>query len=64
MRSETFHEAVLLYRLCKEFGWTPQTINRQSALDIEYLVTVLNELDLLENIVAGQDPDSTTILIE
>jgi hypothetical protein len=39
------HPALTVYRLCKEFGWTINQLNKQSAKTIEEFLVILNELD-------------------
>jgi hypothetical protein len=48
--------------LCQEFGWTPQQVQAQRAVDIEKFVLILNELERIATLVSD-DEDSTTILI-
>jgi hypothetical protein len=45
MRRAKPHPSLTGFRLCKEFGWTPQQLNRQSAKTIEEFVIILNEVD-------------------
>ena len=51
-----------MFRLCQEFGWTPQQVRAQRAEDIEKFILILNELDHLSALVSP-DEDATTILI-
>jgi len=39
------HPSLTEFRLCKEFGWTPSTLARQSAKKIEEFIIILNEID-------------------
>lgn len=39
------HPSLIEFRLCKEFGWTPTELCRQSAKDVDVFTVILNELD-------------------
>ena len=39
------HPSLTEFRLCKEFGWTPAELRRQSSKDVEAFIVILNELD-------------------
>jgi len=39
------HPALMEFRLCKEFGWTPKELARQPSRTVEQFVVVLNEMD-------------------
>jgi len=39
------HRALTEFRLCKEFGWTPCELGRQSAKAVEEFVLILSEVD-------------------
>ena len=39
------HPSLTEFRLCKEFGWTPKELRRQSAKDVDLFIVILNELD-------------------
>jgi hypothetical protein len=45
MRRSTPHQSVTEYRLCKEFGWTPDQLSRVSAKKIEEFLVIINEID-------------------
>jgi len=45
MRRGRAHPSLTRFRLCKEFSWTPEQLNRQSAKTIEEFVVILNEMD-------------------
>ncbi len=45
MRRETSHPSLTRFRLCKEFGWTPEQLDSQPAKTIEEFVVVINEMD-------------------
>jgi hypothetical protein len=45
MRRGTPHEALTEFRLCKEFGWTPQQLDRQSAKRLQKFLVILGEVD-------------------
>jgi hypothetical protein len=45
MRRGNPHPALMEFRLCKEFGWTPKELARQPAKTVETFVVVLNEMD-------------------
>jgi len=45
MRRAKAHPSLTTFRLCKEFGWTPEQLNRQPAKTIEEFVVILNETD-------------------
>ena len=45
MRRGTPHEALTDFRLCKEFGWTPTELAKQSARVIHQYIVVMNEID-------------------
>jgi hypothetical protein len=47
MRRGRAHPSLTSFRLCKEFGWTLEQLNRQSAKSIEEFVVILNEMDRL-----------------
>jgi len=39
------HPALMEFRLCKEFGWTPMSLARQPAKTVESFVVIMNEMD-------------------
>jgi hypothetical protein len=39
------HPALMEFRLCKEFGWTPKELARQPAKTVEAFVVIMNEVD-------------------
>ncbi len=45
MRRRTPHRALTEFRVCKEFGWTPRELGRQSAKTVEEFVLILSEVD-------------------
>jgi hypothetical protein len=45
MRRGKPHPALMEFRLCKEFGWTPKALARQPAKTIEAFVVIMNEMD-------------------
>jgi hypothetical protein len=45
MRRGKSHPALMEFRLCKEFGWTPKELARQPSKTIETFIVVLNEMD-------------------
>jgi hypothetical protein len=45
MRRGKPHPALMEFRLCKEFGWTPKELARQPAKTIEAFVVIMNEID-------------------
>jgi len=45
MRRGKPHPALMEFRLCKEFGWTPKELARQPAKTIEAFVIIMNEID-------------------
>lgn len=45
MRRETPHSSLTKFRLCKEFGWTLEELERQPAKTIEEFLVILNEVD-------------------
>ena len=45
MRRSTPHQSVTEYRLCKEFGWTPDQLWRVSAKKVEEFLIIMNEID-------------------
>ena len=45
MKRETPHPAVTRFRLCKEFGWTLDELERQPAKAIEEFLVVIDEID-------------------
>jgi len=45
MRRGRVHPSLTGFRLCKEFGWTPEQLNRQPAKTVEEFVVILNEMD-------------------
>ncbi|NUM37410.1 MAG: hypothetical protein HUU50_22950 [Candidatus Brocadiae bacterium] len=53
-----------MYRLCKEFGWTPDTIKKQDATDIECLILVLQEIEQVGKILSKTSENETVILLE
>ncbi len=57
------HPDLTLFRLCREFGWTPQQVREQPAGDIERFILILGELERL-SALPPDDDDTTTILIE
>ena len=53
---------LITFRLCREFGWTPQQVRAQRAVDIDEFVLILDEMDRVSTLVAPE-ADTTTILI-
>jgi hypothetical protein len=45
MRRRTPHPALTEFRLCKEFGWTLEQLNRAPAKKIEEFLVILGEID-------------------
>jgi hypothetical protein len=45
MRRNTPHQSITEYRLCKEFGWTPDQLRRVSAKKVEEFLIIINEID-------------------
>jgi len=45
MRRGKPHPALMEFRLCKEFGWTPTALARQPSKTVEEFVVILNEMD-------------------
>lgn len=45
MRRETPHPSLTRFRLCKEFGWTLEELERQPAKTVEEFLVILNEMD-------------------
>jgi hypothetical protein len=45
MRRSAPHESVTEYRLCKEFGWTPNQLASVSAKKVEEFLIIINEID-------------------
>ena len=45
MKRETPHSSLTKFRLCKEFGWTLEELERQPAKTIEEFLVILNEMD-------------------
>lgn len=45
MRKRIPHQALTEFRLCKEFGWTPRELGRQSAKAVEEFILILREVD-------------------
>ena len=45
MRRQRPHPALTEFRLCKEFGWTPNELRRQPAKTVEEFVLILSEVD-------------------
>lgn len=45
MRREKPHPSLTEFRLCKEFGWTPEELARQPAKTVEEFIVILNEVD-------------------
>jgi hypothetical protein len=45
MRRSKPHPAVTEFRLCKEFGWTIQQLERQPAKKIQEFLVILGEMD-------------------
>ena len=45
MRREKPNPSLTRFRLCKEFGWTPNQLDKQPAKTIEEFVIILNEID-------------------
>ena len=45
MKRGKSHPSLTEFRLCKEFGWTPAELRRQSAKDVDSFIVILNELD-------------------
>jgi hypothetical protein len=62
LREQRVHPDLTTFRLCQEFGWTPQQVQAQPAQDVEKFILILNELETLSALVPA-DEDSTTILI-
>ena len=45
MRRGKPHPSLTRFRLCKEFGWTPNQLDEQPSKTIEEFIVILNELD-------------------
>lgn len=45
MRRKSPHSALTEFRLCKEFGWTIQELDKQPAKKIEQFLIILGEID-------------------
>jgi hypothetical protein len=45
MRRGRPHPAVTEFRLCKEFGWTLEQLNRQPAKKLQEFLVILGEMD-------------------
>lgn len=45
MRRETPHPALTNYRICKEFGWTLQELDKQPSKRIQEFLVILAEID-------------------
>jgi len=45
MRREKPHPSLTEFRLCKEFGWTPEELARQPAKTVEEFIVIMNEID-------------------
>jgi hypothetical protein len=45
MRRETPHPALTEFRLCKEFGWTVQQLEKQPSKKIAEFLLILGEID-------------------
>jgi hypothetical protein len=45
MRRSAPHQSITEYRLCKEFGWTPDQLSRVPAKKIEEFLVIINEVD-------------------
>jgi len=45
VRKQRPHPTLAEFRLCKEFGWTPNELGRQPAKTIEEFVIILSEVD-------------------
>jgi len=45
MRRQKSHPTLTEFRLCKEFGWTPNQLARQPAKTIEEFIVILSEVD-------------------
>lgn len=45
MRRGKPHPSLTKFRLCKEFGWTPNQLDEQPFKTIEEFIVILNELD-------------------
>lgn len=53
-----------MYSLCKEFGWTPNQLKEQDAVDVEKLILIMNEIDKYRQQQSGLEADETIILVE
>lgn len=47
MRRDRPHPALTDYRLCKEFGWTIEELERQPSKNIQEFLLILAEVDRL-----------------
>lgn len=45
MRRGQPHQAITDFRLCKEFGWTVQQLERQPAKKLQEFLLILGEID-------------------
>lgn len=45
MRRGKPHPAITEFRLCKEFGWTKEELDRQPAKFVEECIVIMNEMD-------------------
>jgi hypothetical protein len=45
LRRQKSHSVITDFRLCKEFGWTPNQLAKQPARTIHQFIVILNEVD-------------------
>jgi hypothetical protein len=45
IRRQKPNEALTDFRLCKEFGWTPNQLARQPAKTVQQFLVILNQID-------------------
>jgi hypothetical protein len=62
MHDRTANPTLTMFRLCQEFGWTPDQVRAQPAADIEAFIAILQENDRLGRLIPADD-HATTILI-
>jgi hypothetical protein len=62
MHDRTANPTLTMFRLCQEFGWTPDQVRAQRAADIEAFIAILQENDRLGRLIPADD-HATTILI-
>jgi hypothetical protein len=64
IRSGQPHRDLIMFRLCKEFGWTPGQVRALSAVDVQRFMVMLNETRRVSAVAAAPNDDTTIVITD